>query len=91
MEFTTLIYEGEIFRVEAYRGQSHGILSLEWLEKQPERYQIKFAALFGRLANHGKIYNERKFKHLEASNQIFEFKSITAGYYRFSFLENGSF
>lgn len=29
---------------------------------------------FVRLGDHGKIWNERKFKHLEGSDQIFEFK-----------------
>ena len=37
-------------------------------------FQKKFAALFVRLGDHGKIWNEQKFKHLEGSNQIFEFK-----------------
>ena len=38
------------------------------------KHQAKFAALFERLGDIGKIYNEQKFKHLTESEQIFEFK-----------------
>ncbi len=34
----------------------------------------KFAALFSRMGDTGKIWNERKFKHLTETDQIFEFK-----------------
>jgi phage-related protein len=46
----------------------------EWLESQAEARQQKFGALFAWMADQGKIWNERKFKHLTGSNQIFEFK-----------------
>ena len=31
-------------------------------------------ALFSRLADQGRIYNEKKFKHLTGTDQLFEFK-----------------
>ena len=37
-------------------------------------YQQKFAALFVRMGDTGKIWNERKFKHLTGTDQLFEFK-----------------
>lgn len=36
--------------------------------------QAKMAALFSRMAQHGRISNEQKFKHIEGS-EFFEFKS----------------
>ena len=47
----------------------------EWLEGLSEVKQQKFAALFAWMADQGKIWNERKFKHLTGSDQIFEFKA----------------
>lgn len=47
----------------------------QWLETLSLDLQKKFAALFVRLGDHGKIWNEQKFKHLESSNQLFEFKA----------------
>ena len=47
----------------------------EWLEAQPVPMQAKFAALFAWLGDQGRIWNERKFKHLTGSEQIFEFKA----------------
>ena len=84
-DLTKLIYEGEIFRIEAYINKSNETLSIDWLEKQSEKCQSKFAVLFDRLANHGKIYNENKFKHLEGSNQIFEFKVNNTRVFSFFF------
>lgn len=46
----------------------------EWLEQLPLSGQQKFAALFARMADTGKIWNERKFKHLTETDQLFEFK-----------------
>ena len=70
-----LVYDGSIFKIEVYVTQSGQALAEIWLESQPVDLQKKFAALFVRLGDHGKIWNEQKFKHLEESNQIFEFKA----------------
>jgi len=75
LQKTHLIYDGSIFKIEAYVASSGNALAEEWLELLSPGLQKKFAALFVRLGDHGKIWNERKFKHLEASNQIFEFKA----------------
>ena len=44
------------------------------LFRSPLVSQQKFAALFARMGDTGKIWNERKFKHLTETDQIFEFK-----------------
>ena len=46
----------------------------EWLESQTIKVQQKFAAMFAWIGEHGRIFNEEKFKHLTGSDQIFEFK-----------------
>jgi len=46
----------------------------EWLEHLPLGTQQKFGVLFARMGDVGKIWNERKFKHLTGTDQIFEFK-----------------
>lgn len=70
-----LVYQGKAFRIEFYVSESGASPAEDWLESQGESRQQKFAALFAWMADQGKIWNERKFKHLEGSNQIFEFKS----------------
>ena len=69
-----LVYQGAILRIEFYVTVSGEAPAEEWLESQPEGKQQKFAALFAWMADQGKIWNERKFKHLTGSDQIFEFK-----------------
>lgn len=69
-----LVYDGAILRVEFYVAPNGIAPAEEWLERLPLGSQQKFAALFARMGNTGKIWNERKFKHLTESNQIFEFK-----------------
>jgi phage-related protein len=74
-KITRLVYEGEIFKVEFYVRPSGEAPAEEWLESTSESMQQKFAALFSWLGDQGKIWNERKFKHLTESDQIFEFKA----------------
>ena len=69
-----LVYEGEIFRIEFYIAANGTAPAEEWLDSLTEKQQQKFAALFVRLGDHGKIWNEQKFKHLTGSDQVFEFK-----------------
>ena len=73
-EITRLVYEGQVFTVEFYVRPSGEALAEEWLESVSETMQQKFAALFSWIGDQGKIWNERKFKHLNDSDQIFEFK-----------------
>ena len=85
-KLSKLIYEGDIFKIEAYTTDKHETPVLEWPEASPERLQVKFAALFKRLADNGRIYNEQKFKHLTGTEKIFEFKADDARGFVFLFL-----
>ena len=74
-EITRIVYQGSIFTIEFYVKHSGEAMAEGWLESQSEAMQAKFAALFAWMGDHGRIANERKFKHLTASDQIFEFKA----------------
>jgi phage-related protein len=69
-----LVYEGTAFRIEFYMTPDGAAPAEEWLETLSLGTQQKFAALFARMGDTGKIWNERKFKHLAETDQIFEFK-----------------
>lgn len=69
-----LVYQGTSLRIEFYVSPTGETPAEEWLENQSTRKQEKFAALFAWICDQGKIWNERKFKHLAGSDQIFEFK-----------------
>jgi len=70
-----LVYLGAALRVEFYQSASGESPAEEWLEGQSATKQQKFAALFAWMGDQGKLWNERKFKHLTGSEQIFEFKA----------------
>jgi phage-related protein len=69
-----LVYDGAVFRIEFYVAPNGTAPAEEWLDQLPLGTQQKFAALFVRMGDTGKIWNERKFKHLTETDQIFEFK-----------------
>ena len=71
---TRLVYDGAVIRIEFYITPHGAIPAERWLEDRPLAVQQKFAALFARMGDTGKIWNERKFKHLTKTDQIFEFK-----------------
>lgn len=70
-----LVYDGAVLRIEFYATPNGDAPAEEWLEQRPLGSQQKFAALFARMGDTGKIWNERKFKHLTETDQIFEFKA----------------
>jgi len=72
--FTRLVYDGAVLSVEFYVTPRGDVPAEEYLEQLPLGTQQKFAALFARMGDTGKIWNERKFKHLAETDQIFEFK-----------------
>jgi len=69
-----LVYDGAVFRIEFYVAPGGAVPAEAWLEQLPLGGQQKFAALFARMGDTGKIWNELKFKHLTETDQIFEFK-----------------
>ncbi|MGE3978811.1 MAG: type II toxin-antitoxin system RelE/ParE family toxin [Nitrospira sp.] len=71
---TRLVYDGTVLRIEFYVAPNGNIPAEDWLEQLPLAAQQKFAALFARMGDTGKIWNERKFKHLTETDQLFEFK-----------------
>lgn len=69
-----LVYDGAALRIE-FDVAPNGVAPAEaWLDQLSRGSQQKFAALFVRMGETGKIWNERKFKHLTETDQIFEFK-----------------
>jgi len=74
---TRLIYDGSALALEFYVTPTGAAPAEEWLNQLSVSGQQKFAALFARMGDAGKIWNERKFKHLTETDQIFEFKVET--------------
>lgn len=68
------VYSGPHLRLEFYQSSVGTVPAEEWLESQTIKVQQKFAAIFAWIGDHGRIFNEEKFKHLTGSDQIFEFK-----------------
>ena len=71
---TRLVYDGTVLRIEFYVVPNGTTPAEEWLEQLSVAAQQKFAALFVPMGDTGKIWNERKFKHLTGTDQLFEFK-----------------
>ena len=69
-----LVYDGAALSIEFFVISNGVVPAEEWLEQLPLAIQQKFAALFARMGDTGKIWNERKFKHLAETDQLFEFK-----------------
>lgn len=68
-------YNGRVFSVEFYMHSDGSLPALDWLDSQPLKMQVKFAVLFKKLGDIGKIFNEQKLKHLIGTTQLFEFKA----------------
>jgi hypothetical protein len=78
-------YIGQFFTLEYYYDENGRLPVKEFIEGLDIRMQAKAFALFKRLADIGKIFDETKFKHVERSDQIFEFKPDPARIFCFFF------
>ncbi len=78
-----IFYSGEKFQVEFYFTETGEIPVREYLEKTSETVQVKLAAIVKYIAEHGALFNKKKFRLLDAKEKIYEFKP--GGHRFFSF------
>ncbi len=67
-----LVYDGAVLRIEFYVAPNGVAPAEAWLEQLPRGSQQKFAALFVRMGDTGKIWNERTFNHVTETDQLVE-------------------
>lgn len=78
-----IIYQGQKFQIEFYFTAAGEIPAKEYLEELSLEVKVKLAALVKYLAEHGKIFDITKFRMVNATAKIFEFKPLSYRFFTF--------
>jgi phage-related protein len=71
-----VVYTGERLKIEFAICLDRSLPAKQFFDRLDAKDQRKLMVLFQWLADHGKIFNEEKFKKIEGTDGLFEFKSF---------------
>lgn len=83
-----IFYKGKKFQVEFYYTAAGRLPAKEQFEKVELRAQVKLAALVKRIAEEGMLFDITKFRNVDKTEKIYEFKPLE--YRFFNFFYHGS-
>lgn len=78
-----IIYQGQKFQVEFYFTALGKIPAKEYLEELSLDVKVKLVALVKYIAEHGKIFDITKFRMVDATEKLFEFKPLSYRFFTF--------
>lgn len=82
-----VFYKGEKFQIEFYYDKNGKMPAKEYFDSSDHAVQVKLLALVKYMADHGKIFDEEKYRMVDKNNKIFEFKPLSDRFFNF-FCEN---
>jgi len=83
-----IFYHGEKFQIEFFFTEKGEMPAREYLESLPSnKVVVKLAAFVKLIADHGKLYDDQKFRIVHKQDRIYEFKPM--GYRFFNFFHTG--
>lgn len=78
-----IFYQGEKFQIEFYFDGRGEIPAKQYYDSASRSVRLKFLALVKRMAEHGKIYDETKFRIVDKNKKIYEFKPKAERFFNF--------
>lgn len=78
-----IVYQGQKFQVEFYFTAVGKIPAKEYLEELSLDVKVKLVALVKYMAEQGKIFDITKFRMVDATEKIFEFKPLSYRFFSF--------
>lgn len=78
-----VFYEGEKFQVEFYFNEKGEMPAREYFDTADRQIKIKLLALVKYIAEHGKLFDETKFRIVDTKEKIYEFKPLAERFFNF--------
>lgn len=78
-----VLYEGERFRIEFYFSGKGEMPAKEYFDHAEDEVKLKLLALVKRMAETGRIFDERKFRLVDSQEKIYEFKPKDDRFFNF--------
>lgn len=78
-----IVYQGQKFQVEFYFTAVGKIPAKEYLEELSLDIKVKLVALVKYMAENGKLFDKTKFRMVDATEKIYEFKPLSYRFFTF--------
>ena len=78
-----VFYQGDKFRVEFFFTEKGELPAKEYFDSSDRQARIKFLALVKRLAEEGRLFDERKFRVVDKKEKVYEFKPMADRFFNF--------
>lgn len=78
-----VFYQGGKFQIEFYFDENGEMPAKHYYDSSNRSVRLKLLALVKRMAEHGKIYDETKFRIVDKNKKIYEFKPKAERFFNF--------
>jgi len=78
-----VLYRGEKFQVEFYFTPGGELPAREYFDSSERQVQVKLLALVKYIAEHGRLFDETKFRIVDRKKKIYEFKPMAERFFNF--------
>ncbi len=78
-----ILYQGEKFQVEFYFNEKGELPAKEYFDAADRQVKIKLLALVKYMAEHGRLFDETKFRIVDKQEKIYEFKPMAERFFNF--------
>jgi hypothetical protein len=78
-----IFYSGERFQVEFYYTQKGSLPAKDYFDDSDRLVQIKLLAFVKYIAEHGKLFDETKFRLVDRKEKIYELKPMAERFFNF--------
>ena len=80
-----VFYQGEKFQVEFFYTEKGEMPAKKYFDDSDRQVQIKLLALVKYMAEHGRLFDETKFRLVDKKDKIYEFKPFHERFLNFFF------
>ena len=78
-----IFYQGEKFQIEFYFTEKWELPAKEYFDSLEQKVKTKLLALVKYIAEHGRLFDETKFRIVDKKENIFEFKPMAERFFNF--------
>lgn len=78
-----IFYQGEKFQIEFYFDEKGEMLAKKYYDSASRSVRLKLLALAKRMAEHGKIFDDTKYRIVDKNKKIYEFKPKAERFFNF--------
>ena len=82
-----IFYNGDKFQIEFYFTEKGALPAKEYFDSADRQVKVKLLALVKYMAEHGRLFDETKYRIVDKNERIYEFKPMSERFFNFFYEE----